>query len=199
MSAASGSRRQGWRRSKVDRVQTVAIAARSPMSGFRPLGTRRRGRRYIRACSSRSCLTRPRPLVRYSSRRAGASTSDLGAVVWPRVCCSRRGQMPSPPQMHHLSVPQRRALELLARAPHRVESVDERYFAWILASTAPAESASFAPAGPGQNTLSNRENKNAVGGAERTASHGRSIWRMCKERRVAFHRTPHLNGRQRLL
>ena len=98
-----------------------------------------------------------------------------------------------------LSAAQRRALELLARARTGVESVDERYFAWILASTAPAESASFAPAGPAQNTLSNRENKNAVGGAERTASHGRSIWRMCKERRVAFHRTPHLNGRQRLL
>jgi hypothetical protein len=57
--------------------------------------------------------------------------------------------MPSPPQMHHLSVPRRRALELLARAPHGVESVDERYFAWSLASTAPAESASFGgPRGP---------------------------------------------------
>jgi hypothetical protein len=26
-----------------------------------------------------------------------------------------------------------------------------------------------------------------------------AIWRMCKERRVACHRTPHLNGRQRHL
>jgi len=26
-----------------------------------------------------------------------------------------------------------------------------------------------------------------------------AIWRMCKERRVARHRTPHLNGRQRHL
>jgi len=60
--------------------------------------------------------------------------------------------MPSPPQMHHLSVPQRRALELLARAPHGVESVDERYFAWSLASTASAESASFGgpPRAPGR-------------------------------------------------
>ena len=40
-----------------------------------------------------------------------------------------------------LSAAQRRALELLARARTGVESVDERYFAWIVAATAQAEGA----------------------------------------------------------